>query len=171
LAKNFKIYFENERNFTMKRNAQKEEAIKRMKKLGLANSSEFPVITMFEKEGKLCKSMPVGNIGVLYTLTKAEKSLVEDFENETKCLVYHLIRNKTELGVWYTFLYVSKYPEEWDMDNKDLDFGTSGKCFPFARVYNVGNVSENTEKFSDDTYAEYGTVGIKKGFGGLIRTD
>ena len=132
--------------------AQKMEALLRMKKLDLHENA----IKEFKNEGKLNKSEPAwgNNVGVLYWLDENERKMVKEWEKKTGNLVYHVIRNNTEFGLCYSFLYVSNQPEEWETDNRDLVMG-----YPLAYVKNV----------TDDWCSEYGAIGIRKGFGGVVR--
>lgn len=133
--------------------AQKHEALLRMKKLDLHENA----IREFKEEGKLNRSDPaMGNrVGVLYWLTDEETKMVRDWEKETGHLVYHVIKNNlVDIGLCYSFLYVSKDADEWESDNTDLEDGIQ-----FAYV-----------KTLDDYSSEYGTIGIRPGFGGVVRT-
>lgn len=132
--------------------AQKVEALLRMKKLGIHENA----IREFMSEGKLNKSEPAwGNkVGVLYWLTEKEQKMVKEWEEETGNLVYHVIVNNLSFGLCYSLLYVSKCTEEWEEDGLDLSEG----C-PYAYVKNV----------TDDECSEYGRIGIKPAFGGVVR--
>ena len=127
---------------------QKEEALKRMKKLKLHPNP----IREFKKEGKLNASE---RMGALIWLTEEEQEKVREFEEEYGGLVYHVIHQYTNIGELYSYLYVSKYEEEWHIDNTDLDYGQA-----LAYVYNA----------SDPILSEIGTIGIKPCAGGVIRT-
>lgn len=127
---------------------QKEQAIERMKKLGIM---EQP-IKEFEDEDKLNLSEVAG---YLYWLDDDEKEMVKKFEEENNALVYHIIKTNTNIGMLYNLLYVSEYVEEWDMDMDDLSEGQA-----LAYVLN---------KTMPDC-SEFGTIGIKPSVGGLIRT-
>ncbi len=132
----------------MQRTTQKQEAIKRMKTLKL-----YPqVIKEFEEEDVINKSE---HGGILYWLDEKEQKMVRTFEAEYGAAVYHVIHNYTEFGELYSLLYVSKYREEWEYDRDDLKSG-----YICSYVVNV----------SDDTCSEFGSIGIKMQFGGLVRT-
>lgn len=126
---------------------QKAEAVKRMKKLKLIDN----IIYEFEEKDVLNRS----ERGILYWLTDEEKNLVKTWEKETGNLVYHVIRNKMEFGLCYSLLYVSQHVDEWAYDNEDLTEG-----FPFVYVINVDDIG----------CSEYGRIGVKNFFGGLLRT-
>ena len=129
--------------------AQRTEALLRMKKLGLHRNA----INEFKKEGKLNLSEPAwGNsIGVLYWLNDEEQKMVKDWEEQTGNVVYHVIKNNTEFGICYSLLYVSKYADEWVLDDNDL---TEGE--PYAYV-------------TDGWCSEIGRIGIKPAGGGVVR--
>lgn len=135
--------------------AQKHEALLRMKKLRLHEN----VIREFTEDGTLYRSegarLPNGvRIGILYWLTDDEKEMVREWEEQTGNMVYHVIQNRTEFGMLYSFLYVSTYTDEWEMDNEDLEAG----C-PVAYVKNV----------DDEFSSEYGGIGVESKWGALVR--
>ena len=130
------------------REEMKKEATARMKSLGM-----FPrVVKEFEKDGVLEQSE---NGGFLYWLDDERKEMVKKFEQDTGCLVYHVIRSNTTMGLMYSLLYVSKYEEEWDMDREDLKDGIA--------IAHVINTTLDIE--------ESGCIGIKPQIGGLVRTN
>lgn len=129
------------------REQQKQEAIKRMKKLGIM---EQP-IKEFEEEGKINLSE---GPGLLYWLNDEEQEMVRKFEEENNGLVYHVIKTQMNLGLMYSFLYVSEHIEEWQMDMEDL-----GDNQTLAYVVNT--------TMSD--CSEFGTIGIEPSIGGLKR--
>lgn len=127
---------------------KKQEALERMKLLSL-----YPnIIREFEKDGIVNMSE---NGGYLYWLDDEQREYVSDFEEEYNALVYHVIHNYTEVGEMLTFLYVSDDEDEWGYDRDDLKAG-------YACAY-VKNLDE-------DAFSEFGSVGIKPEFGGLVRT-
>ena len=132
----------------MKHTRQKQEAIERMKMLQLHTN----IIKEFEKDGTLNLSE---NGGYLYWLDSDQKAMVEDFERDYKALVYHVIHNYTEIGEMYSLLYVSKDENEWGYDKDDIKSG----CV-LAYVKNV----------DDDHCSEFGSIGVKPQYGGLVRT-
>lgn len=135
--------------------AQKHEALLRMKKLGLHENA----INEFKSEGKLNLSEPgFGNrVGVLFWLNEDEQKMVKEWEKATGNMVYHVIKNRLrDIGLCYSFLYVSKETDEWEVDSTDLEDG----C-PFVYVKNV----------DDDFCSEYGRIGIKPGCGGVVRVE
>lgn len=126
----------------------KQEAIDRMIMLDLHKN----IIKEFEKENILNISR---NGGMLYWLTDEEKALVEEFEEKHNYVVYHIIHNYSEFGEMLSLLYVTQDENEWDYDKDDIRHGTA-----LAYVINL----------ECDDFSEFGTIGIKPQFGGLIRT-
>ena len=127
---------------------QKQEAIQRMKKLDIYSQ----IIREFEKENIINKSE---HGGILYWLDENEQEFVKEFEDKYNATVYHVIHNYTEFGELYSLLYVSQHKEEWDFDNEDLE---NGYCLAYVK-----NIEE-------DAFSEFGSIGIKSQFGGLVRT-
>lgn len=114
---------------------------------------DAPCINAF-KEGKIWESE---GFGALYELRPEEQQIIDVFEHEHKGYkVYHMIHNKFEFGECYSILYVSNNEDEWEQDREDIKDG-------YAFVY-VANI--------DEPYcSEFGSIGIKSQFGGLVRID
>ena len=127
---------------------QKQEALNRMRMLDIYS----PAIKEFEKENIINKSE---HGGLLYWLDENEQEFVKEFEEKYNAIVYHIIHNYTEFGELYSLLFVSQHKEEWDWDNEDIKNN-------IAMVY-VKNIDE-------DAFSEFGSIGIKSQFGGLVRT-
>jgi len=127
---------------------QKQEALNRMRMLDIYS----PAIKEFEKENIINKSE---HGGMLYWLDENEQEFVKEFEEKYNAIVYHIIHNYTEFGELYSLLFVSQHKEEWDWDNEDIRNN-------IAMVY-VKNIDE-------DAFSEFGSIGIKSQFGGLVRT-
>lgn len=129
------------------RKRQYEEALLRMGLLNLDKHciKAFQNGEVWESEGK----------GSLYELDENEKQMVKEFEEDHRnCLVYHLIHNRFEFGECYTFLYISDDEVEWETDKEDIVCG-----YAFSYVKNV----------NDDSCSEFGSVGIRPLYGGVIR--
>ena len=137
--------------------AQVTEALLRMKKLNLLDGA----IKQFKDDGKILKSenLCVGTrdnrIPILYDLSAEETEMVREWEKRTGNMVYHVIQNQMIFGLCYSFLYVSKYTEDWENDNEYLKEG-----IPLVYVLNA----------DDDMCSEYGSIGIKPMFGAILRT-
>lgn len=122
------------------------EAVNRMKLLGLHENA----IQDFVNEGKLNLS----DHGFLFWLNESEQNIVDQWQQETGNLVYHVVKTRTTFGLMYSFFYVSKYEEEWFMDNADLQEG-----YAVCYVYNA----------DDELSSEYGSIGFEMKFGGIVR--
>lgn len=133
----------------MKEN-QMKEAIKRIKALDFIEN----VLKDF-KEGTVNKSERTGFPGILYWIDDEEKEMVKSWEDETGNLVYHVVKDNTKFGTMYSFLYISKYEDEWESDNIDL---TKGMAIAFCLIG------------TDLDYGEYGSIGVRPINGGLERT-
>lgn len=130
------------------REMQVKEAIERMKVLHIMDRP----IKEFENEGVLNLSE---GIGLLYWLDDDEKEMVKKFEEEHEMVVYHVIKTFSTLGLMYSLLYVSKHTEEWEMDLADI---LDGRAFVYVVNKDMPDCSE------------FGTIGIRPSFGGVIRT-
>lgn len=134
----------------------KDEAIKRMRKLGIMDQ----VVEEFKNEKVVEYSEPMSfgsvDFGALYWLHNKPEWLekITAFEREFECLVYHVIYSYTSFGELLNVLYVSNYPEEWEMDNADLDEG-----YAMAYVINL----------THPDCSEFGTIEVKEEGGGLLR--
>ena len=126
---------------------KREEALRRLNMLSLHRN----VVNDFKK-GVLNLTEPNGG---LFWLDEEQKKIIRDFEEKTNSVVYHVIHNYTEVGEMLSLLYVSDDKEEWELDEEDLHNGIA-----FCYVKNL----------DDDICSEYGTIGIKPMYGGLIRT-
>lgn len=128
---------------------KKLEAIKRMQALDLYK----PYVNLFEKSDEIFLSEMTGGVYEFH----ADKELVakiREFETEHNALVYHIIHTYTEFGELYNFLYVSDYEEEWEIDNADIADG-----YAMAYVWNK----------TDEWLSEFGSIGVKGKFGGIVR--
>ena len=129
---------------------KKAEAISRMKALDLYN----PYIKAFKDKDEIFISEMTG--GVYEFSENIElQAKVKEFEAEHKALVYHIIHTFTQFGELYNFLYVSDHQDEWEMDNADITDG-----YAMAYVWN------NT----DEWCSEFGSIGVRGKFGGIVRT-
>lgn len=109
-------------------------------------------IKEFEKDNIINKSE---HGGFLYWLDENEQKIVKEFEEKYNALVYHVIHNYTEFGELYSLLYVSQHEEEWDYDKDDIENNVA-----LAYVKNI----------DEDMFSEFGSIGIKRQYGGLVRT-
>ena len=130
------------------REKQKQEAIERMKMLKIYTQA----IKEFEKENVINVSE---HGGILFWLDDEQQEMVKRFEEKYNAVVYHVIHNYTEFGELYSLLYVSQHEQEWDYDKDDIKHD-------IALCYVVNKDEEN--------FSEFGSIGIKPLFGGVIRT-
>lgn len=129
------------------RELQKEEALKRMRKLKLHQN----VIDEFNQKNELnCSVLR----GALFPMPVKFKNIVKEFETQQNVLVYHTIFTPTSFGELLSILYISDNIEEWEIDNKDLEFNA-----PLVYVKNL----------DDDFCSEFGSILIESKNGGLIR--
>lgn len=133
----------------MEMGKMKMEAMRRLEMLKI-----FPnAVREFKKKERVVNKSE--GYGALYWLDEEEKEIVKKFEEGSGSMVYACILNHLEFGECLSMLFVPKDEEEWEMDRADLADG-----YAFAYVYN---------KTCPDC-SEYGTIGIRPQFGGLIRT-
>ena len=128
---------------------QKAKAIQLLRKLDIYE----PYIEGFEKENKVCFYERFGGYWVDQEKEIFEK--MKQVEKEYDCTVYAITHEMTELGEMWSFLFVSKYKEDWE-----YSFSKVGKdYYVIAYVWN-----RDCEMFS-----EIGDIVIKSFGGGLCR--
>lgn len=127
---------------------QKQEALSRMRMLDIY----YPAIKEFEKENVINVSE---HGGILFWLNDEQQEMVKQFEEKYNAIVYHVIHNYTEFGELYSLLYVSQHEEEWDYDRDDIKHNIS-----LSYVVNI----------NEESFSEFGSIGIRPQFGGLVRT-
>lgn len=127
---------------------QRTEALKRMELLKLHEN----VIDDF-KEINLLNQSELG--GILYWVEGEMEKKIREWEEKTGNLVYHVIHDYTEFGELLSLLYVSTYEDEWETDREDIQDG-----YALAYVMNL----------TDDWCSEYGSIGIRPQWGGVVRT-
>ena len=127
---------------------QRTEALKRMELLKLHEN----VIDDF-KEISLLNQSELG--GILYWVEGEMEKKIREWEEKTGNLVYHVIHDYTEFGELLSLLYVSQYEDEWETDREDIQDG-----YALAYVMNL----------TDDWCSEYGSIGIRPQWGGVVRT-
>lgn len=127
---------------------QRTEALKRMELLKLHEN----VIDDF-KEISLLNQSELG--GILYWVEGEMEKKIREWEEKTGNLVYHVIHDYTEFGELLSLLYVSTYEDEWETDREDIQDG-----YALAYVMNL----------TDDWCSEYGSIGIRPQWGGVVRT-
>lgn len=96
---------------------KKKEALRRMKSWGIYP----PIVRQFKAQGLISESAPP--LGACYWLQGEQLARVRKFEKRHDALVYHVIHSFTSIGEMESYLYVSDYPEEWEMDRADIEDG------------------------------------------------
>ena len=129
---------------------KKAEAINRMKALDLYN----PYVKAFKDKDEIFMSEMTGGVYEFNSNTELCNK-VKEFEAENEALVYHVIHTFTQFGELYNFLYVSDHEEEWEFDNADIKAG-----YALAYVWNK----------DDEWCSEFGSIGVRGKFGGIVRT-
>ena len=130
------------------REKQKQEAIERMKMLKIYSQA----IKEFEKENVINVSE---HGGILFWLDDEQQEMIKRFEEKYNAVVYHVIHNYTEFGELYSLLYVSQHENEWDYDKDNIKHN-------IALCYVVNK--------DEESFSEFGSIGIRPQFGGVIRT-
>ena len=93
---------------------KKAEAIERMRMLGI-----FPqTISQFKEDGHVSISMDPW--GAFYWADGEDLEHIREFEAEYDALVYVAIRSYMFIGCVDSYLFVSKYKEEWPKDRDDI---------------------------------------------------
>ena len=119
---------------------KKEEAIKRMKEIGIFK----PTIRQFKDEGLVSISKPP--FGAFYWAEGDDLERIKNFEKENNALVYVVIRSFTNFGILDSYLFISDYrDEEWETDREDLKENRQ-----LAYVYNHSN----------PYFSEFGSIGF-----------
>ena len=131
------------------REEKKIEAIKRMEKMGYWGRAK----EAFRRRNAVFVNEPP--FGAVYDPEPDLAEQIKSFEEENNALVYIVVRAFTVFGVLDSLLYVSDYPEEWEMDNDDIKDG-------IAMTYTINKDSPDC--------SEFGSIGYRLGSGaGLIR--
>lgn len=125
----------------------KQEAIERMKMLDISPKA----IEVFEETEEIGLSVaPLSICGII----PEYKKLINEWEEETECVVYHAIYNGAAVGALLTILFVSDDEEEWALDREDIKSG-----YPMAYVFNL-DIPE---------FSEFGAISVESVNGVLRR--
>ena len=131
------------------RELKKEEALKRMKMLGIIDDA----IRQFKDEDIVMVSEPP--FGGLYWLNDDQKEIVRKFEETFDALVYMVVKSFTNFGEMDSLLFISKYDDEWEYERYSMEDGI---------------VSTYTMNYDMPHCSEYGSIEVKSIGGGLVRT-
>lgn len=117
----------------------KQEAVKRMNLLGLSAK----IIQSFREHRKIYiwndETMK------LLALNTFEQKIVSNFERKHRCVVYYAMCTSTNFGELISFLFVTPYENEWNIERRDLKENRT-----IAYVYNT-----ETPEFSEIGYIEF----------------
>lgn len=127
----------------------KAEAIRRMKLLGLYEVC----IDIFNKKDKVMMAVsPHGTFSDINENTMAE---IKAFEEEVGAKVYLVVKSEMEYGLCYSYIYVSKYKEDWWYDDE-------GIANNILMTYTVNRDYEEC--------SEFGNIAVDRtAFGSLVR--
>lgn len=117
----------------------KQEAIKRMGLLGLPLN-----VTQAFRENRKLHIWDDENME-LSSLNELEQEIVAEFERRHQSVVYYAMRTPTNFGELVSFLFVSPYKNEWNIERSDLKENRT-----VAYVYNM-----ETPEFSELGYIEF----------------
>lgn len=131
------------------REEKKIEAIERMKAWGIF----APIVKQFEKEDLISESAPP--LGACFWLNEEQLARVREFEEKNNSLVYHVIHSYTNIGEMESYLFVSDYPEEWEMDRQDIGEGSQ-------LVYVVNKDAPDCSEFGSIGIALTAAAGLRR---------
>lgn len=132
----------------VKRSERKEEAVKRLK---LMKAGDFIIKDL--RNGLLHCTEPYG---ATYYVSDEMAEKIEKLEEKYDMYIYHVIHSyHPEIGDMYSYLYVCKDKEEWEYDIDDIKNG----C-----------ILAYTENVTCPDFSEFGCIGYRPLFGGLVRT-
>ena len=139
--------------------------------MGLLDEKEQSIIRDFIEEQRVYVSRPMNlgeMVGVLYELSEEEKKLIGKIEEEKQILVYHVIRDRTNVGVLYSMLFVSMYEEDWKTERRSLEGAGADGAHPLVYVWNAGFLEEDEEDLTEG-FGEWGVITVITGEGGLFQ--
>ncbi len=93
----------------------KKEAIEQMKMLNISES----IINDFKNKNIISCS----DINILRSLTKTEQEMVKQYEEESSCVVYHVIHCLSNIGETYELCRASCYIDDWEYERWDIKQG------------------------------------------------
>ena len=131
------------------RERKKERALLYMKELGLFT----PCIKAFEKHDEVQVSDINGGLYEFHDDIELNKA-IKEFETEYNSLVYHVIHSYVYGMEMYSFLCISDYEEDWELDIPNIRSG-----YVFTYTWN-----KDVPEFS-----EYGSIVYKQWLGGIVR--
>lgn len=132
----------------IRREDKLEEAVKRLEKLEIRDD----MIQNFLEHDLIPISF--NGVDTLYGLDKGAVDRIKTFEDNYNGLVYYVIFTPTGVGNMESYLFVSDYEEEWEMDWNDLDDS-------YAMTW--------TENLDHPEWSEFGSISFSKTRGGALR--
>lgn len=118
------------------RHIQHVEAVERLQALGLYQ----PAIDLFDQKGKvLVATPPIGAYFAPDKLEEHQAAVIQSFEEEWQATIYMGIETFTTFGRMISYLYVSRYLEEWTMEREDL---LSGETMAYVWNCDMPDCSE-----------------------------
>ena len=139
-----------EKNLTVEQlTAMKEEAVNRMKMLGL----NYRCVQAFKaKEQNVWESC--GALGGLYETDEKLRNMIKDVETEHNVVVYHVVESMIYDMKVYSMLCVTPYTDEWEMEREDIKDG-----YVFCYALNVNQLE----------FSEFGSIVVRNVASGLVR--
>lgn len=130
------------------RDVKKSEAARRLEKL---EANEEVIQGFLEHD-----LIPISFNGVdnIYGLNKGAVDRIKTFEDNYNALVYYVIFAPTGVGDMESYLFVSDYEEEWEMDWEDLESS-------YAMTW--------TENLDHPEWSEFGSISFSKTRSGALR--
>ena len=127
----------------------KTEAIRRMKLLSLNEEC----IDVFDKEDRVM--IAVSPFGIFANPNEQTMAEIKAFEEEVGAKVYFVIKSAEDYGLCYSYIYVSKYKEDWWYDDEGIP----------NNVLMTYTVNRDYEECS-----EFGNIAVERtDFGSLVR--
>lgn len=138
---------ERKKNRKITESVLRAEALRRIRYLKLSEH--------VQKDFKENHKLYISDSVFLCSLTQEENDMIKKWEERTGNMVYHAIRNDSQIGELFTMLYVSRDADNWQNDRKELKSG-----FPMAYCINL----------SCRSCSEYGYIEIEPCCGIVLRT-
>ena len=127
----------------------KAEAIRRMRLLGLNEEC----IEAFDKENQIMIAM--SPFGIFANPNEKTMEEIKAFEEEVGAKVYFVVKSAMEYGLCYSYIYVSKYKEDWWYDEEGIP----------NNILMTYTVNRDYEECS-----EFGNIAVERtNFGSLVR--
>lgn len=137
----------------MNKEQRKAEAIELLKQLNIYE----PYINGYKNEDKVCFFEQFGGYWIEQE-PEIEKKMRE-LEEYHGITIYAATHEVTSFGECWSFLYVSKFKEEWPTHVTKVD--KTGGFYVDAYVWNK----------SEEMFSEFGIIGIKTFGGGITRVE